>query len=79
MKKAISSNNYAKLISWLKDARVSKGLTMRDLAKLLDEPHSVVQNVESMNRRLDVYEYTVYCKALGLNPIKGIKFFDEDQ
>lgn len=52
-------------------------MSMRQLAELLDEPHSVVQNVENLDRRLDVYEYTVYCRALGLNPILGMKFFDD--
>lgn len=51
------------------------GWSMRDLAAQLGEPHSFVQKVESLERRLDVFEYCIYCKALRLNPVEGIKFF----
>lgn len=72
MKKAISSPQYAALIDWLKTARTNQGLSMRDLAMRLDEPHSFVQKVEILERRLDVLEYVEYCKALSLNPKDGI-------
>lgn len=47
---------------------------MRDLAIKIGEPHSFVQKVESMERRLDVYEYDLYCKALGLDPRVGFDY-----
>lgn len=72
MKKAISSPKYAALIDWLKAARADQGLSMRDLALRLDEPHSFVQKVEILERRLDILEYVEYCKALSLNPKDGI-------
>jgi len=73
MKKAISSPKYAALIDWLKAARTDQGLSMRDLALRLDEPHSFVQKVEILERRLDIFEYVEYCRALGLNPTEGLK------
>ncbi|WP_040393453.1 helix-turn-helix transcriptional regulator [Cellvibrio sp. BR] len=72
MKKAISSTKYAALIGWLKAARTNQGLSMRDLALRLDEPHSFVQKVEILERRLDVSEYVDYCNALNLNPKDGL-------
>lgn len=75
MKKAISSPQYSNLIAWLKRSRLEHGLSLRDLAERLGEPHSFVQKVEILERRLDVYEYVEYCKALGLNPSDGLKFF----
>ena len=45
---------------------------MRELARRLDEPHSFVQKVEIMERRLDVFEYTLYCEALGVDPVEGL-------
>ncbi len=45
---------------------------MRELAETLGKPHSFVQKVETMERRLDVYEYTIYCQALGVDPKRGI-------
>lgn len=65
MQKAITSSKYASLVAWLKQARVDQGISMRELASRLDEPHSFVQKVEGMDRRLDVFEYCLYCKALG--------------
>ena len=47
---------------------------MRELATRIGEPHSFVQKVESMERRLDVYEYDQYCRALDLDPKAGFEF-----
>ena len=74
MQKAITSSKYASLVNWLKQARVDQGISMRELASRLDEPHTFVQKVETMERRLDVYEYNLYCRALGLDPRKGFEF-----
>lgn len=76
MQKAIYSKEYCKLVEWLKNARESHGWSMRDLGTLIDEPHSFVQKVESMERRLDVFEYIQYCKVLKINPSTGIKLID---
>ena len=75
MKKTISTPEYADLVAWLKDARLALGLSMRDLAERLEEPHSFVQKVEIMEKRLDVYEYAIYCKALQIDPRDGFVFF----
>lgn len=73
MKKSITSAKYISLLSWLKAARNEKGLTMRDLAELIDEPHQFIGKVETGERRLDVYEYIQYCKALKIDPTEGLK------
>lgn len=73
MQKAITSSKYASLVKWLKQAREDQGISMRELASRLDEPHSFVQKVEIMERRLDVFEYTLYCEALGVDPLQGMK------
>jgi transcriptional regulator with XRE-family HTH domain len=72
--KSIHSTQYQMLISWLKDAREAQGLTMRDLAKKLEVPHSFVGKVEQCERRIDVIEYMAYCRALELSPVDGIEF-----
>ena len=46
---------------------------MRDLGGRIEEAHSFVQKVESMERRLDVFEYHQYCTALGLDPADGLR------
>lgn len=61
------------LLSWLKNNRIEKGLTMRDLAERLRTQHSFVQKVENGERRLDLIEYLRYCEALEVDPIEGMK------
>lgn len=73
MQKAIHSNEYRRLVGWLKSAREAHGWSMRDLGGRIEEAHSFVQKVESMERRLDVYEYYQYCMALGLDPADGLR------
>lgn len=76
MQKAIYSENYGRLVEWLKNARERRGWSMRDLGERIEEPHSFVQKVESMERRLDVYEYVQYCTALELDPMEGLAVFN---
>ena len=73
MTKTIYSANNIKLTSWLKDARESKGLTMRDLGERLQRPHSYVAKIEGCERRLDVIEFIDYCKALEESPVDVLK------
>ncbi|GAA6167919.1 helix-turn-helix domain-containing protein [Sessilibacter corallicola] len=73
MEKSISSNAYQQLVDWLKESRESKGWSMRDLGERIGEPHTFVQKVESMERRIDVCELVQYCKALGQDPCIAIR------
>lgn len=72
MQKAIYSKQYRRLVEWLKTARESRGWSMRDLGERIDEPHSLVQKVESMERRLDAFELVQYCRALEVDPHDGL-------
>ncbi len=73
MRKTITTKEYSHLIASLKERRQSLGWSMRDLAEKLGEPHSFVQRVEELDRRLDVFEYTVYCVVLELDPLDGVR------
>jgi len=73
MLKTIGTQKYAHLIAWLKKSRSAQGLTMRELAERLDEPHSFVQKTELLERKLDVYEFVRYCEALEVSPEDGIQ------
>ncbi len=77
MQKSISSNAYQKLVNWLRKSRESKGWSMRDLGERIGEPHSFVQKVESMERRIDVYELVQYCKALEQDPCIAIRIVED--
>ena len=49
---------------------------MRELAHNLNVSHSWVSKVENLERRLDIYEYSILCKQLGVDAKKGLKKLD---
>ncbi|ATQ84267.1 MULTISPECIES: helix-turn-helix domain-containing protein [Pseudomonadota] len=67
MQKAITSQNYINLTSYLKKRRLELGLSMRDLGERIDQPHSFVQKLEDGQKKLDIYQYVQYCEALELD------------
>ncbi len=73
MQKSLHSNEYKALVTWLKNQRLKRGLTIRQLADKLDVAHSLVGKVEQGDRRLDVFEYVQYCDALTVKPEEGLK------
>lgn len=73
MKKAIFSEDYRRLLAWLKAGREAKHLTIRQLAELLEESHAVVGKIETGERRMDLFEYVQICRVLQLNPVLGLK------
>ena len=72
MKKTIYSLEYEALRGWLTKGRMTRGLTQRKLAELLDVPSSLVAKVELGERRLDLIEFLAFCKALDVDPHEGI-------
>jgi transcriptional regulator with XRE-family HTH domain len=73
MDKAIFSEDYKRLLAWLKAGRERRGLTIRQLAEQVDESHAVIGKIETGERRLDVFEFVQLCEALKLKPAEGIK------
>ncbi len=73
MIKEIENSKYEHLVKWLKQSRLDKNLTIRDLALLINEPFQFVSKVENCQRRLNVYEYVQYCYALEISPCDGIE------
>jgi len=72
MEKTIYSSEYSLLRKWLTEQRHLKKLTLRDVGKLLDTPHSWIGKVEQGERRLDIIEYTRLCMALQIDPYDGL-------
>ena len=58
MQKAITSQNYINLTSYLKKRRLELGLSMRDLGERIDQPHSFVQKLED-GQKMSYAEETV--------------------
>lgn len=49
---------------------------MRQLAVLIDEPFQFVSKIETRQRKLNVFEYLQYCRALNLDPSEGLRMME---
>lgn len=76
MIKSAHHPKYIALIKWLISARQRQDLTVRELAKLLDEDPSLITKIETRVRKLSAIEYYQYCNALHLDPMDGIKIME---
>lgn len=63
MRKSTHTAGYQRLRESLRAAREEAGLSQRDLAALLDVPHSVVAKIESGERRIDPIEMCWFLDA----------------
>ena len=77
MIKSINTEKYQKLLSWLKEERLSRGLSIRDLALVIDEPFQFISKIETAQRKLNIHEYVQYCEALNLDPLKGLEILSK--
>ena len=75
--KTLYSKESKQLTGWLKERRIESGLTIRQLAAKLGWASSIVGKIEQGERRLDVIEYMVYCRALNVSPLDGISILVE--
>jgi transcriptional regulator with XRE-family HTH domain len=72
MRKTIYTGEYQALVLWLRAQRAAHGMTMRDLAEILDVPHSFIGKVETRERRIDLVEFIAICRALSVSPHDGM-------
>ena len=76
MIKSINTQKHQALTKWLKEKRLEKELSIRQLGNLLEEPFLFVSKIERGQRNLTVHEYVQYCHALGIDNTEGLKFFE---
>ena len=68
---------YDALVATLIQARIEKGLSQRAVAKLLGEDKTFVQRVEQAERRIDVVEFLLFARAIGVDPKElFVRFMD---
>jgi transcriptional regulator with XRE-family HTH domain len=77
MIKSIHDPKHVALIKWLSTVRQEQGLTVRELAVLLDEDHSTIVKIETNVRKISAIEYYQLCKALKVDPMEGFNVFDK--
>lgn len=58
---------YEILLRKLVSARKAAGITQHELAKRLDRPQSFISKYERRERRLDVIELVIICRALNID------------
>lgn len=73
MKTSVYSTHYDQLRTWLKHARESRNLSLRDVAKLTGRHHSLYGKMEQARRKIEIIEFVEYCEVLGADPVEGLK------
>ena len=68
-----SKKHYKELIKILVEARKSKGVTQVELGKRIGKRQTFVSKFELCERRLDILEFVIICKAIGVSPNTIIK------
>lgn len=66
----VVSPDYRAAIGAIREARTSQKLSQREVARRLGKPVSFVNKIELLERRLDIVEFVVLARALGLDPHK---------
>lgn len=66
MKKTIYTRDYAVFLDCFRIVRRRSGLTQEELAERIGETQSFVSKCERGERRIDVIELRVLCKAMGI-------------
>lgn len=64
---SVYSTEYQLVIKILRDARIEKGITQAKLAEALGRPQSFIAKVESGERKLDVIEFALIARLLGVD------------
>lgn len=71
--KSLRSPQHKELLRMLIAAREDADLTQQRLAAILKRPQSFIAKYEGGERRLDVIEFVLICRAIGVPPDRLIK------
>lgn len=64
----VGSPDYRAVIEVIRTARLAQKLSQREVARRLGKPVSFINKIELIERRIDVLEFVVLCRALELDP-----------
>lgn len=71
--KTINSQGNVDLAHYLERMRVDKGLSKSKLGSLISVSHTVIKQIETHERRIDLIELVRYCWALNVNPADALQ------
>lgn len=77
MEKTIHSSAYALFLDLLKAQRESQGMTQQAIAAKMGTTQTFVSKCERGERRLDVFELYLWCKALEISMAAFVQNFDD--
>jgi hypothetical protein len=63
---------YREVPIFLRCLREKANLTQRALGERLHRPQSWIYNCETANRRVDVAEFTLWCRACNTDPVAAL-------
>lgn len=75
---SVHSAEHTYLRQLLIRRRLDLGLSQRALAERMNVVHSFVGKVETGDRRLDIFEFIDYCRALNWQPEEVLQSLQEE-
>lgn len=79
VRKSAFETPYIEIVRRLIARRLELGMTQAQLGSAFGEDQSFISRIERRQRRIDVYEYVRFCRALGLRPADILEeVFDRD-
>jgi transcriptional regulator with XRE-family HTH domain len=73
MPKAAFSKTYKAFLDLLRTSRENAGLTQQDLAKKIGQTQTFVSKCERGERRIDVAELLMFCRAIGIDASEFVR------
>jgi len=77
MPSAVFSDEYEVLVDLLVSARRKAGVSQRGLAARLGRSQSHINMIEKRQRRIEVREFYLLCRALGADPAALFQTFSD--
>ncbi|MES2893632.1 MAG: helix-turn-helix transcriptional regulator [Bacteroidota bacterium] len=75
--KSIHNKAYSIMITMLREKREDKQITQADLAELIGVDQTIISKIENRERRLDVIELRMICKAMDYSFIDFISELEQ--
>jgi transcriptional regulator with XRE-family HTH domain len=76
MSGTIGSDPHIRLVEFLTTQRKKAGLTQADVAGRLGRHQSLVANIETGQRRVDVVELIQLARAIGFDPKVAVRYLE---
>lgn len=70
MPRSVFTDAYRNLIDILIAARAEAGITQAELSRRLGKPQPFISKIETGVRRIDVVEFCVIARAIGVDPLQ---------